>query len=76
MEVLTGFKSWQQSNAANGSAPAWPSLTHSYPLQYCLCILILKMLFLPFLSIQNTEKILLSLYYHQIIRALGTSFIG
>jgi hypothetical protein len=38
--------------------------------------LILKMLFLPFLSIQNTEKILLSLYYHQIIRALGTSFIG
>jgi hypothetical protein len=47
------------------------------PLNYCLCILDLKDAFiLPFLSIQKTEKNLLSLYHHQIIRALSTDFIG
>jgi hypothetical protein len=58
--------------------PGLPSPT-AIPLDYCLCILDHKVLFcfvfLPFLSIQKTEKNLLSLYHHQIIRALGTDFI-
>jgi hypothetical protein len=45
--------------------PGLPSPT-AIPLDYCLCILDLKdfFFFLPFLSIQNTEKNLLSLYHH------------
>jgi hypothetical protein len=58
--------------------PGLPSPT-AIPLDYCLCILDLKdafFIFLPFPSIQKTEKNLLSLYHHQIIRALGTNFTG
>jgi hypothetical protein len=44
---------------------------------YCLYIIDLKDgFFFPFLSIQKTEKNLLSLYHYQIIRALGADFIG
>jgi hypothetical protein len=55
--------------------PGFPSPT-AIPLNYCLCILDLKDFFFPFFSIQKTEKNLLSLYHHQIIRALGIDFIG
>jgi hypothetical protein len=34
VEAFTGFKSCQQTNAANGSTPAWPSLTHSYSIRF------------------------------------------
>jgi hypothetical protein len=52
--------------------PGLPSPT-AIPLDYCLCILDLKDAFFPSLSIQKTEKNLLSLYHHQIIWPIGTS---
>jgi hypothetical protein len=56
--------------------PGLPSST-AIPLDYCLYVLDHKDTFFPpFLSIQKTEKNLLSLYHYQIIRALGTDFIG
>jgi hypothetical protein len=55
--------------------PGLPSPT-AIPLDYCLCILDLKDAFLPYLSIQKTEKKLLSLYHNQMIRSLAANFIG
>jgi hypothetical protein len=56
--------------------PGLPSPT-AIPLDYCLCILDLKdAFFKPSLFIQKTEKNLLSLYHHQIIRPLGANYIG
>jgi hypothetical protein len=79
MEASTGFKSCQQSNAANGTLqPGLPSPA-AIPLHFCLYILDLKdafFFFLTIISIQNTEKNLLSIYHCLIIRALGIDFIG
>jgi hypothetical protein len=48
MEALTGLKSYQDSNAANGGTPACPSLTHAIPLIIVFAFLILKFFFFFF----------------------------
>jgi hypothetical protein len=75
-EAPTGFKSYQQSNAANGSAQVWLSLTHSYSTRLLSLHLDLKDAFFDISIHSKTEKSLLSLYHHQDIRALGADFIG
>jgi hypothetical protein len=48
MEALTGLKSYQDSNAADGGTPACPSLTHAIPLIIVFAFLILKFFFFLF----------------------------